>query len=76
MDDFKIFRRATARGNRSGKPFNDSVESYRPLLATWLIEMTLSLGWYKKIRSGFHCGAFLEEKSFAAITGIVVETDS
>ncbi len=75
MNDFKIFRRATARGNRSGKLLNDPVEFYRPLLATWLIEMTLSLGWYKKPKASRHRHYILEDESFAAITGIVVEMD-
>lgn len=74
MDDFKIFRRATPRGNRSGKLLNDPLEFYRPLLATWLIEMTLSLGWYKKPKSSRR-PYILEDESFAAITGIVVEMD-
>lgn len=76
MDDFKIFRRTTARGNRSAKLLNDPVELYRPLLATWLIEMTLTLGWYKKPKPSRHRNYLLEDESFAAITGIVVETDS
>lgn len=75
MDDFKIFRRATARGNRSGKLLNDPVKFYRPLLATWLIEMTLSLGWYRKPKTSRHRHYILEDESFAAITGIVVEMD-
>jgi MoxR-like ATPase len=75
MDDFKIFRRAAPRGNRSGKLLNDPLEFYRPLLATWLLEMTLSLGWYKKPKNTHrpHRSYMLEEESFAAITGIVVE---
>lgn len=75
MDDFKIFRRAAPRGNRSGKLLNDPLEFYRPLLATWLIEMTLSLGWYKKPKNSrrFY---IVDDESFAAITGIVVEIDS
>ena len=76
MGDFKIFRRASPRGNRSGKLLNDPVEFYRPLLATWLIEMTLSLGWYKKPKPSRHRNYILEDESFAAITGIVVELDS
>lgn len=76
MDDFMIFRRATPRGNRSGKLLNDPVEFYRPLLATWLIEMTLSLGWYKKPKLGSQRDYILESESFAVITGIVAELDS
>ncbi|MEI7456201.1 MAG: ATP-binding protein [Nitrosomonadales bacterium] len=76
MNDFNIFRRAKARGNRSGKLLKDPVESYRPLLATWLIEMTLTMGWYKKPKPSRHRRYILEDESFAAITGIVVETDS
>lgn len=74
MDNYQIFRRAAARSTRSGALLNDPVESYRPLLATWLIEMTLALGWHKK---GSHNrnSYILEEGAFSKVTGISVETD-
>ena len=28
---------------------DEAIESYRPLLASWLIELTLSLGWYRQL---------------------------
>jgi SpoVK/Ycf46/Vps4 family AAA+-type ATPase len=72
MDDFKIFRRSSIRSPRSVA--NNALETYRPLLATWLIEMTLSMGWYKKRK---HREDYVfEEKSFAQITGFAIETDS
>ena len=74
MDNFQIFRRAAARSNRSGTLLNDPVESYRPLLATWLIELTLSLGWHKNGSSN-KSSYILEEESFSRVTGISVETD-
>lgn len=75
MDKFQIFRRVAARGTRSGTVLNDAVESYRPLLATWLIEMTLSLGWHKKVARKRGSSYILEENSFSVITGISVESD-
>lgn len=76
MDDFKIFRRAAPRGNRSGKLLDNPVEFYRPLLATWLLEITLSLGWYKKPKPGCRHDYFLADELFAEITGIVVDLDA
>lgn len=75
MNNFQNFRRAASRNTRSGKLLSDSIEPYRPLLATWLLEMTLSLGWYKKNskKSGSY---ILEENSFSVITGLSIETDS
>jgi AAA+ superfamily predicted ATPase len=73
MGNFQIFRRAAARGTRSGAMLNDPVESYRPLLATWLIEMTLTLGWYKK--GSALADNYLENDAFSRITGISVEVD-
>jgi len=76
MDNFHIFRRATDCSSRSSKELDDPVESYRPLLAAWLIEMTLELGWYKKSsKHGHGSCSILEEKSFSIITGISVEVE-
>lgn len=76
MDNFQIFRRAAARGSQSSKELDDPVVSYRPLLAAWLIEMTLELGWYKKSsKHGRGSCSILEEKSFSIITGISVEVE-
>ncbi|MDX8379359.1 MAG: ATP-binding protein [Gallionella sp.] len=70
MDDFNIFRRASARSPRTVT--NNAVESYRPLLATWLIQMTLSMGWYKK-RKNIEDYIF-EDNDFSLITGFFIET--
>ncbi|EKD97306.1 MAG: hypothetical protein ACD_23C00975G0001, partial [uncultured bacterium] len=74
MDNFQNFRRAAPRSARSGKLLSDSIDPYRPLLATWLLEMTLSLGWHKKNhkKSGSY---ILEDNSFSVITGISIETE-
>ncbi len=73
MDNFHIFRRTAARSSRAGKLLNDPVDAYRPLLATWLIEMILSLGWYKKAFCETHEYIFNAE-SFAVITQIAVKS--
>lgn len=48
------------------------MEFYRPLLATWLIELTLSLGWYKKNNNRRHSNIF-EDDDFKVLTGICAE---
>jgi len=51
-----------------------AAEGYRPLLAIWLLELTLSLGWYKTTNNRHHW--LCEDPAFAQITGITVEVDS
>lgn len=71
-----IFRRAATPRTKAKSLLTDPMESYRPLLATWLLEMTLSLGWYKKNKSKSNINSYLlEEESFLEITGILVERD-
>lgn len=64
--------------HRSTAKLNDAMESYRPLLAAWLIEMTLSLGWYRKNNShrrGSLHGSFIEDRDFSLLTGICAEAN-
>lgn len=76
MDTTQMFRRAATSKTRAKKLLNDPIESYRPLLAAWLLELTLSLGWYKKIHSKSITRSYLlEEGAFAEITGIYVWTE-
>lgn len=59
--------------HRSTEKLSEAMESYRPLLATWLIEMTLSLSWYKKKNARRH-SFIMEDEDFSAVTGICAET--
>jgi hypothetical protein len=47
---------------------------YRPLLATWLLELILSLGWYKKSNNRYRKW-IIEDEEFSQITGIKVTVD-
>jgi len=58
--------------HRSTAILKEAMESYRPLLATWLIELTLSLGWYKKSNARRRTSIMMDE-GFSAVTGICVE---
>ena len=60
--------------SRSTEKLDEAMESYRPLLATWLIRLTLSLGWYKK-NNARRSNSIMEEEGFAAVTDICVETN-
>ena len=51
-----------------------AAEGYRPLLATWLLELSLSLGWYKKANAKRHW--IIEDDSFSQITGISIDKGS
>jgi len=46
-------------------------EGYQPLLATWLLKLALSQGWYKK-RNAKHCWV-IEGDEFCNITDIAIE---
>lgn len=59
---------------RSASKINEAMESYRPLLATWLIELTLSMGWYKKNNARRHA-YLIEDEGFSSLTGIYAETN-
>lgn len=65
------------RPNRcaSGGP-GDPLESYRSLLACWLIELTLMLRWYKKPRGILSHKFIFKDADFVDITGIAVEVDT
>jgi SpoVK/Ycf46/Vps4 family AAA+-type ATPase len=60
--------------HRSATKINEAMESYRPLLATWLIELTLSMGWYKKNNARRHA-YLIEDEGFSSLTGICAETN-
>lgn len=47
-----------------------AAEGYRPLLATWLLELTLFLGWYKN--ANINRSWIIENEAFLQITGINV----
>lgn len=47
-----------------------AADGYRPLLATWLLELTLILGWHKK--SYANRSWVIENEAFAQLTGIIV----
>jgi SpoVK/Ycf46/Vps4 family AAA+-type ATPase len=51
-----------------------AADGYRPLLATWLLELTLTLGWHKKTYNSH--GTLLENQAFALITGIIVDNNN
>ncbi|MDD2722354.1 MAG: ATP-binding protein [Gallionella sp.] len=57
---------------RPSTKLEGAMDAYCPLLATWLIEMTLALGWYKK-NPGRRRSTIFEENSFSVITGIYAE---
>lgn len=61
--------------HRSTAKLDEAMESYRPLLATWLIELTLSLGWYKNNNARRRSYIF-EDEGFSSLTGIRIELDS
>lgn len=60
---------------RSKAKLNAEMDSYRSLLATWLIELTLTLGWYKKKYASRRGTFIMEDEGFSAITGIYTETN-
>ena len=64
----------TPSTSNSRKQIIAAADGYRPLLATWLLELTLSLGWYKKSNSRRHW--IVEDDAFAKITGISVDRKS
>lgn len=47
MNSYPDFLIPSAGNNR--KQIKAASEGYRPLLASWLLELTLTLGWYKKV---------------------------
>jgi hypothetical protein len=48
---------------------DDTMDSYQPLLAAWLIEMALALRWCAMVRPG-RLPAVFEDDDFLSITGI------
>ena len=72
MNTLPVFLQPNPK-HRSTAKLNEAMESYRPLLATWLIELTLSLGWYKK-NNARRRTSIMEDEGFSAVTGICAET--
>jgi len=71
LPDFMIPRK-TAK--RTSKQFSNVMDNYQPMLACWLLELTLSLGWYKKAK--VRSSGLLSDEDFAVVTGIyAVESD-
>jgi SpoVK/Ycf46/Vps4 family AAA+-type ATPase len=64
----------TPSSSISRKQIIAAADGYSPLIATWLLELTLSLGWYKKSNSRRRW--IVEDDSFARITGISVNLNS
>ncbi len=72
MNNLPDYLQSDLAGRSSTRRLDEAIESYRPLLASWLIELTLSFCWYKKPRYRRH-GFLLEDEDYSAITGIVAE---
>lgn len=70
MNNFPDFLTPGAGSKR--KQIIAASEGYRPLLATWLLELTLTLGWYKKINATRHW--IIEDDGFKQITGISIDS--
>lgn len=70
MNSYPDFLIPNAVNNR--KQIIAASEGYRPLLATWLLELTLTLGWYKKAYASRRW--ILEDEGFKQITGISVNS--
>jgi transitional endoplasmic reticulum ATPase len=66
----KIRRR---RRSRRRPAIGSAVGTYRPLLARWLIEMALSLGWYHK-PAPRRLPDVIASREFIQITGLVIDT--
>jgi hypothetical protein len=56
---------------RKSKLITSELDNYQPLLACWLLDLTLSLGWYKKAKAA--SSGILEDSDFYAITGVKIE---
>ena len=71
MNTLPVFLQPNPK-HRSTAILKEAMDSYRPLLATWLIELILSLGWYKKNSARRH-SSIMEDNGFSAVTGICAE---
>lgn len=67
-----IHTRRTA--SKTPKGLQNELEAYQPLLAFWLLELSLSLGWYKKVHR--RRGWIVDCDEFTMITGIKIGDDS
>ncbi len=65
LPDYLVSTNATSNKILAG------AECYQPLLATWVLKLTLSQGWYKR-RNGRHC-SIIEGDEFANLTGLAIE---
>ena len=57
---------------RGSSGLDDAMDAYRPLLASWLIELTLLFGWHKKPKSRLEV-LLMDDVDFSNVTGINVE---
>ena len=64
LPDFLLSRKDT---DAKTKRLLHAEEGYRPLMAIWLLELTLMFGWYRKNRSRRWV---MEDEEFSIITGI------
>lgn len=68
LPEFILSRKSSAR---KSKLFSSLMEAYQPLLACWMLDLTLSLGWYKKAKARRNW--ILEDEDFSSITGIHID---
>ena len=61
---------------RASHTLDEATNPYRPLLAVWLIEMTLLMGWNKCARNGRGHSMIIEDEDFVSVTGLRVELDN
>lgn len=67
LPDFILAGKSAAKESIN---FSSVMEAYQPLLATWLLDLTLSLGWYKKSKARHSW--VIEDEEFSMITGIYI----
>jgi transitional endoplasmic reticulum ATPase len=60
------------RRSRRRPAIGNAIGTYRPLLARWLIEMALSLDWYRKPAPG-RLSDVIASREFIQITGIIID---
>ena len=69
MHELPDFLLPPSSKRRSSGNLVDAIDCYRPLVASWLIELSLFLGWYKVKISRFQ-GLLQEDDNFTFVTGI------
>jgi SpoVK/Ycf46/Vps4 family AAA+-type ATPase len=71
LPDFILARNSAPKTH---KRFHNEHEDYQPLLASWLLEMTLSLGWYKKANK--RRGRIIGGEEFAMVAGVKFDVEN